>query len=207
MRNISPAEFEARKVAYFKHAEEVNSRQRANADAFDKAILTCSTGGLALSIAFLKDIVPFSTATSLWLLFSSWGAFVLAIVSTIVAYMAAQRDIPGQLKAADRYYLQDDEAAAIERRTAQRVANSLTDASGFLFIAGALASVVFVGLNVERGAALSTRDIRPDSARAISAPQLIPMPTQPAAQNPIEPSPQPQPPATPQANETEPSGS
>jgi hypothetical protein len=77
----------------------------SNSEKFDNAILTLSTGALAISLAFIKDIVPLEIAQNLWLLKASWWLFGFSIISTLVSFAASQLGISRQLKYAEEYYL------------------------------------------------------------------------------------------------------
>jgi hypothetical protein len=70
-------------------AKGINEHERANAEPLDKAVLTLSGAALALSLTFSKDIAPPDRAVWLWLLFVSWGLFVLSIAINIAGYLTA----------------------------------------------------------------------------------------------------------------------
>src|ERR1700689_3202588 len=75
---------------------QIAEAERGNAEPFDKAVLTLSSGALALSFTFAKDIVPRSVAKHNWLLFFSWTAFVLALIVTTIGYLYALRGFKKQ---------------------------------------------------------------------------------------------------------------
>jgi hypothetical protein len=75
---------------------QIAAAERGNAEPFDKAVLTLSSGALALSFTFAKDIVPPALAKHHWLLFSSWTAFVLALIVTTIGYLYALRGFKKQ---------------------------------------------------------------------------------------------------------------
>ena len=52
---------------------------------YDKLIVTLSGGALALSIAFIKDIVNLETAQSTWLLLMAWAGFILSLAAVLGA--------------------------------------------------------------------------------------------------------------------------
>ncbi len=74
---------------------------------FDRAILGLSTSALALSLAFIKDIVPSSPAEHLDVLFLSWGGFIGAIACTVISFQTSQAAIRARLghddKRGDKY--------------------------------------------------------------------------------------------------------
>lgn len=64
-----------RRELYANTRRDLLDRQLSNSEKFDNAILTLSTGALAISLAFIKDIVPLKLAQNLWLLKASWWLF------------------------------------------------------------------------------------------------------------------------------------
>ncbi len=72
--------------------KDVSGADAKNAEAFDKAILTLSSGALALSLAFTKDIVSPATAEYNFLLYASWAFFMFALVVNVAGFMRAFRN-------------------------------------------------------------------------------------------------------------------
>ena len=70
--------------------EELDKRQLSNSQTFDKAILSLSTAGLALSLGFIKDIVDLDQATAVEILHGSWWAFVTAIAAILISLPTSQ---------------------------------------------------------------------------------------------------------------------
>lgn len=69
---------------------EINASLLSNSQMLDKAILSLSSAGLGVSLAFIKNVVPLDKATNLYLLYLSWGTFVGAIAGTLVSFLASQ---------------------------------------------------------------------------------------------------------------------
>ena len=63
-------------------------------DQFDKAILQLSSGGLALSLGFIREIVPLRESTFKPVLILSWVLFGVAILSTLWSYITSHSDAP-----------------------------------------------------------------------------------------------------------------
>ncbi len=64
--------------------------EQKSADQHDKAILTISMGGLALSITFLKDIAPHPLPGTLWSIGTSWSLFVASMLSILASFLTSQ---------------------------------------------------------------------------------------------------------------------
>src|SRR5580658_7082357 len=70
---------------------QISQVEGENGAAYDKAILTLSGGALALSLAFIKDVVAPATAQHNCLLYAAWALLVLALASNISAFLTAMR--------------------------------------------------------------------------------------------------------------------
>ncbi len=66
-------------------------REHAASQDYDRAILTLSSGTLALSATFLHDIAPNPVGCSVGLLVASWIFLVVAIVAIVVSYLSSQQ--------------------------------------------------------------------------------------------------------------------
>jgi len=88
-------DFQNRQELYKNTREDLLKRQLSNSERLDNAILTLSTGMLALSFAFIKDIIPIKIAVYPWLIKTSWWLLGLSIVLTLLSFVAvslASRD-------------------------------------------------------------------------------------------------------------------
>ncbi len=148
---------------------------------YDKQLLALSAGFLALSLAFIKDVVPLKDAIYLWTLYSAW-VFLLSCICFVLA--SFQYSIQGHFGVA-RFWELTGNARSAEAQQKQEIAQNIdhlwtqldarakwgrhwNKASGVLFAIGVLFLVGFVILNVHRQA-------RP-----------IPEPSQPARSDPVK---------------------
>ena len=97
---------------YIKQDEELSKRDLSNVENLDKAILSLSSAGLGLSLAFIRNVVPLAQANHVWVLHVSWLIFVLSDylyptrrISSVNARLDKQREFN------EKYYLEDDEDA------------------------------------------------------------------------------------------------
>jgi hypothetical protein len=79
-----------------KEIDDIFERIGDDQSEYDKQLLTLSSGFLAVSLAFIKDVVPLKDAEFLCLLYSSFGLLALCIMVVLFSY---QFSISGQLKA------------------------------------------------------------------------------------------------------------
>ena len=168
MQASDPATTEARHKQHEEIKAEVEKRLVANADNFDKAILTYSSAGLALSLGFLKDFVPIAEATSAWLLYGSWVSFLLAVITTLLSYLTSQGAQRRQLDISVKYNLELKDDALTEVNWQQRLTELGSYVAGACFGIALIGSTLFVALNLHKGPKMPTtiRGIAQDGAPA-----------------------------------------
>src|ERR1700690_1411643 len=149
-RNGNPSQRATNSAIYGRQKAELLKRELSNSENFDKSILTYSSAGLAFSLGFLKDFVPIIDAAGGWLLYSSWICFTLAIVLTILSFMASQQAIETQLHLIERYYLHLDEKAFTEKNIFSGVTAWSNRLSGLAFVMAIVSTTIFVSINLER---------------------------------------------------------
>jgi uncharacterized membrane protein len=140
---------EERKQLYADTRKDLLGRQLSNAERFDNAILTLSTGVLGISLAFIKDTVPLKEAINIELLKTSWWLFGAAIISTILSFVFSQLGIKKQLKYAEKYYLEEKDEFLRKTNIPARITDILNNLSGIFFLGGILATVLFVSINMK----------------------------------------------------------
>lgn len=64
--------------------------EQKSADQHDKAILTISMGGLALSITFLREIAPNPSKETLILVAISWFCFGVSMLTILFSFLSSQ---------------------------------------------------------------------------------------------------------------------
>lgn len=141
--------WEERKTYFVKFREEVDKRLLQNSDNFDKALLTYSSAGLALSLGFLKDFIPLRDAKAGVLLYISWALFTATVIITIASYLTSQKALWRSLGLAERYYLRYDEAAITDRNVWEQLTIAAAVIGGCLFFFALVCSAVFVAVNLE----------------------------------------------------------
>jgi hypothetical protein len=107
-----------------------------------------SSAGLAISLTFIKFIVPLEKAEYLCLLKASWVLFLLSIVSTIASFLIGNKGISKQLEYAEQYYI-DGTAKAFNKFNVYSCINSIFNyISGILFLVALTSVISFVILNL-----------------------------------------------------------
>jgi hypothetical protein len=132
------------------HRERVWEDRQASSDAFDKALLTFSSGALGLSLAFIKDIVPLERAVYLVFLFVSWACFSACIVVTVLSFRFSIAAMDKQLVFLEKYYLEGDELFLNRKNVWSGLVTICAMIGAALFLAGLIATVIFVYSNTVR---------------------------------------------------------
>lgn len=75
---------------YLRHRHFLNETMHDQAKAFDKGILSLSSGALGLSILFMERLAPKPVLCKL-ILAVSWFLFAFAILATLYSFLVSQR--------------------------------------------------------------------------------------------------------------------
>ena len=102
-----------------------------------------------MSLTFLKDFIPLTTATTKWALYGCWIAFTLATVGTMLSFICSGKAQRSQLKAAEDYYINGNEAALTRPNKWGRCNSALNGLACIAFISALVLAVVFIWSNVE----------------------------------------------------------
>ena len=129
--------------------DELNKRQLSNTENYDKAILTLSSAGLAISLTFLKTIVPISSAQYMVLMKISWWSFLASIILSLVAYIVSNAAITREMERAEKYYLEQNESVFSKPNIFSVINNWLNKIIGLFFSCAVIMLVVFFTLNVQ----------------------------------------------------------
>src|SRR5690606_9353963 len=121
------------------------------------AILTYSTGALALSLGFLKDFAITSGSNNLGILYWSWLLFVICIASTVGSFLVGKLGNRIQLQKAESYYLHRNERAYDRKNIPSLITTGMNWLSGLSFCTGALFTALFV-FNSVKDQTMSTRN-------------------------------------------------
>jgi len=115
---------------------------------FDKAILTLSGGGLALSLTFIHNIVPIFNSFHTWTLVIAWILFAFSVMTTLISFISSQFAFDRQLKLAEEYYVENNDKAFQELNKPARFTNLANIASASAFILAVVFLLFFVSINI-----------------------------------------------------------
>lgn len=137
---------------YERMRDELIISQRSNSDNFDKAILSLSSAGLGITIAFISNLIDLSKANLIIVLYLAWILFILAIISTVISFLVSQRGIDQQLVMAEQLYIYNKQ---VDQDRVTRISgwvNKLNILSAIAFIRALLLIIVFSITNIAKGA-------------------------------------------------------
>ncbi|MBI3474747.1 MAG: hypothetical protein HY010_03370 [Acidobacteria bacterium] len=132
----------------------------SGSENFDKYLITFSTGALALSLSFIKDVVPLRDAIWISLLIVSWAAFILAALVTLVSFRFSLSALERMVPVLNDYYLNAKPAAYDKHMDDLRTkaVDWCAWAGLFFFVLGLICTMIFVSGNVLRANAMEDKE-------------------------------------------------
>lgn len=134
-----------KRKTYLEERKLLVDAERESARSFDKAMLTLSSGALALSITFIRQIAPAPRSETY--LYFAWSGFILALLCTLVSFLSSQSALRKQRDILDRNY-RDQPTAFEQKNVMSAVTNFLNWFSILSFIAGVLLLTAFAIKNL-----------------------------------------------------------
>jgi len=122
-----------------------------NTEQLDKAILTLSSAGLALSLSFSNSLMRLGNAENLLGLKISWLCFSIAIVSTLISFLTSASAISIEREHIYKYYIEENDKYGAANNRWGIVTYYINRFSVVAFIAAVALSVLFVWSNVPPG--------------------------------------------------------
>lgn len=129
-------------------------------EQFDKLIITLSSGSLALSIGFIKDIVKITKETDTFFLKLSWYLLAISLISVLISqltsYFTNKTEINltiDEIRQLEKHKSYDDSKMTIRfKRFFVKMSNLLTisfNAISFSgLIAGIISFIIFINKNI-----------------------------------------------------------
>jgi len=144
------AEYLQHQAECAKEIDDAHTTINNNQQEYDKQLLVLSSGFLAVSLAFIKDVVPLARALHLWLLYSSFIVLVMCVLLVLFSYQLSNA---GHTKV--KKYWQalkaGDKKVEYPHGYAKWVTN-VNIASGVVFLLGITLTIIFVSLNIHHEA-------------------------------------------------------
>jgi hypothetical protein len=144
----SPEDRKMRWELFNEQKRQIWTDSQSSSDSYDKAILTLSSGALALSVGFIKDVVPLKSAIYLPVLFTAWAAFVVAILLTVISFRLSISAQGEQLDNAYEYYLNYNDEAGKKKTRFSFAIKCCAFVGGGAFVLGFVLNVMFAAVNI-----------------------------------------------------------
>jgi hypothetical protein len=162
---------------YSDHKKQVWEDTQKSTDSYDQSLLTLSSGGLVVSIAFIKDLVPLHDAVWLRLLYVSWALFILTILFTVASFLLSVKAQNKQLGFLWKFYVEGDDGYRDLRSWYSKSLDWCTLLGGTFFLAAVVCTAVFATKNVARYSKMSepTKSVRLDEG--LKTLPMTPLPT------------------------------
>jgi hypothetical protein len=135
---------------YHEHRKQAWQDIQTSTDQFDRSLLTLSSGALALSLAFIKDLVPLKSAVGIWWLYSSWISFVLCMIVTLFSFPLSVKALKINLDYVRKYYIEKKEEYFDKQSPWSKAVSWCSILGGTFFLLGIICTMVFVYENIRR---------------------------------------------------------
>jgi hypothetical protein len=177
---------------YLRRVWEGTTSQSAS---FDRHVLTLSGGALGLSVTFLKDVIPISSAVCLPLLFVSWVWFILCVLITLISFRASIKALEKAVPYVTKYYLEGDAEALNKHLESQwtKAVDWCAYAGIIFFVLGLIFTMMFVGVNLLGGRTVSQENVNKvfssgNVGKGAKPPAMTPLQegVKPAAMTPVQ---------------------
>jgi len=132
----------------------------SGSENFDKYLITFSTGALALSLSFIKDIVPIKDAVWIPLLIVSWCFFIAATLVTLISFRISIRALEKMSPVLDDFYL-NGKVDAFNKHLESwwtKAVDWSAYAGIFFFVVGLICTMIFVSENLSRANGMAEKE-------------------------------------------------
>jgi len=151
-----------------KSREDLLKRQLSNNESYDKAILSLSSAGLALSLTAVKFVIPLNNATDVWALKASWVLFLITVILSLSAYLIGNKAISKQLEIQEDYYIKRLIKAQTESNKYSTINSIFNTVTGGVFACAISLVIYFVTVNLH-GDIPMTNPKTPNTTKTIFA--------------------------------------
>jgi hypothetical protein len=153
------------------HKKQVWSDMQAGSDEFDRGLLTLSSGALALSLAFIKDVVPLAHATHLPILFASWICFAVCMIVTLASFRFSIVAQERHLEYARRFHIDGDQDALNDRHWSAKALTTCAYTGGIVLLIGFVLTIWFavININSEKARRMTENDTKQEQGQTRDA--------------------------------------
>jgi hypothetical protein len=120
--------------------DDLKKGYRYNIENYDKQAIYISSGALAISLTFIKNIVPIEYLTYLWFYYCAVSLLTISIILGFLSFLISSTKISRNLKAAENL--------DFEKFNNDTTTNKINWANGLLIVIGIVFLVLFTSFNL-----------------------------------------------------------
>ena len=132
--SLTDGDRNVRREMFDKYESELRSRELSNSQQYDKAILTLSSAGFAISVTAFQSIKAHGTVEHVFLIICSWWLFFSTIALSLIGFVIGNAAIRRQIKFANDYYIQCFKDAYSKTSVLVHVNSAINILSGITFL-------------------------------------------------------------------------
>lgn len=130
--------------------EDLKNRYQYNIENYDKQAIYISSGALAISLTFIKNIVPIEYLTCLWLYYCAISFLTISIILGFLAFLISSTIIRRNLKVVENL--------DFEKFKNDTTTNLMNWANGLLIFMGIIMLVIFTSINLSHYKSINTKN-------------------------------------------------
>lgn len=140
---LSDEEITQRRQMFDKYREDLLARELSNSQAYDKAILTLSSAGFAISVTAIELVTTLKNSDYAYLIIISWWLFFITILISISTFLIGNAAINKQINFAREYYIEAFVDAAQKTSWLVSLNSILNILAGLTFLSAIAVTIVF----------------------------------------------------------------
>ena len=132
-----------RREMFEKYKSDLSSRELSNSQQYDKAILTLSSAGFAISVTAFETIRDHGTTDHVLLLIISWWLFFSTIALSLIGFVVGNAAIHRKINDAHDYYIKCFKDAEPKVSILVRFNSALNILAGITFLTAIGLTIAF----------------------------------------------------------------
>lgn len=141
--DLTDEEIDIRWNMYKEYRTDLLSRQLSNQQNYDKAIMTLSSAGFAISVTAVQFMITQNQSVDYHLIIYSWWLFFSTIVNSLLAYVVSNAAINKEIDNARDYYIEHYVDALSNRTVLSKINEILNLSSGITFLLAIFFTIKF----------------------------------------------------------------
>lgn len=140
---LTPEDIEIRWNMFMEYRTDLLSRQQSNQQNYDKAIMTLSSAGFAISVTAVQFLITQKQSVNFDLIVYSWWLFFSTIVTSLLAYVVSNAAINQKINNARDYYVEHYIDALSNSTMLSKINEILNFLSGITFLVAIFFTIKF----------------------------------------------------------------